>query len=122
MTACTRTRVSSRSSSGLFSAFDTVCRETPARSATVASVGYCSVSRRVGLIGPPHVIGAVRILGRPWFRPLFEWNDQIIGRAPSFARLIELVGVGTYVRTMAKGSAPKRAAAAAYHCGECGWE
>src|SRR5215218_9742371 len=30
--------------------------------------------------------------------------------------------MGTYVRTMAKGSAPKRAAATAYHCGECGWE
>ena len=34
----TRSRVSGRSSSGLFSALDTVCRDTPAASATVASV------------------------------------------------------------------------------------
>ena len=39
MAACTRARVSGRSSSGLFRAFETVCRETPATSATVASVG-----------------------------------------------------------------------------------
>ena len=39
MTDWTRSRVSGRSSSGLFKAFETVCRETPASSATVASVG-----------------------------------------------------------------------------------
>ena len=39
MTACTRASVSGRSSSGLFSALETVWRETPASSATVASVG-----------------------------------------------------------------------------------
>ncbi len=39
MTDWTRTSVSGRSSSGLFSALETVCRETPASSATVASVG-----------------------------------------------------------------------------------
>ncbi len=39
MTAWTRVSVSGRSSSGLFSALDTVWRETPASSATVARVG-----------------------------------------------------------------------------------
>ena len=54
MAAWTRARVSGRSRSGLFSALDTVCRETPASSATVASVGALtpwSVWRDIG--GPP---------------------------------------------------------------------
>ena len=47
-----------------------------------------------------------------------EWIDQIIGKAVACACLDEVVGVGTYVRTMAKS----RPAAAAYQCNECGWE
>ena len=57
MTDCTRTSVSGRSSSGLFSALETVCRETPASSATVASVG--------GVAGADRCAPASGASGRP---------------------------------------------------------
>src|SRR3954452_844609 len=48
MASCTRARVSARSRSGLFRALETVWRETPASSATVASVGALGVRPDIG--------------------------------------------------------------------------
>src|SRR6478672_7963808 len=115
MASCTRARVSGRSSSGLFTAFDTVCRDTPARSATSASVGGASARR------PDHAMGP------PSWSPLIDPIERIpsppapIGATPAGAYGGTPGGVGGLsvappsVRSMSK--TPR----ASYLCSECGW-